>query len=37
MVVIPAKHDRVMTLYFARLPELKVLVGWVEEKEFGRS
>ena len=37
MVVIPAKHDRVMTLHFARLPELKVLVGWVEEKEFGRS
>jgi hypothetical protein len=35
MVIIPTKHDRVMTLYFARLPELKVLVGWVEEKEFG--
>jgi hypothetical protein len=37
MVVIPTKHDRVMTLHFAKLPELKVLVGWVEEKEFGRS
>jgi hypothetical protein len=34
MVVIPAKHDRVMTLHFAKLPELKVLVGWVEEREF---
>ena len=34
MVVIPAKHDRVMTLHFAKLPELKVLVGWVEERAF---
>jgi hypothetical protein len=34
MVIIPTKHDRVMTLYFARLPELKVLVGWVEERLF---
>jgi hypothetical protein len=37
MVIIPTKHDRVMTLHFARLPELKVLVGWVEERVFGRS
>jgi hypothetical protein len=34
MVIIPAKHDRVMTLHFAKLPELKVLVGWVEERAF---
>lgn len=37
MVVVPTKHDRVMTLYFAKLPGFKVLLGWVEEKEFGRS
>lgn len=35
MVVIPTKHDRVMTLHFAKLPGHKVLLGWVEEKEFG--
>ena len=35
MVVIPSKHDRVMTLHFAKLPGHKILLGWVEEKEFG--
>jgi hypothetical protein len=35
MVVIPSKHDRVMTLHFAKLPGNKILLGWVEEKEFG--
>ncbi len=37
MVVIPTKHDRVMTLHFAKLPGHRVLLGWVEEKEFGGS
>ena len=37
MAVVPTKHDRVMTLHFAKLPGHKVLLGWVEEKEFGRS
>jgi hypothetical protein len=34
MVVIPAKHDRVMTLHFAKLPGHKILLGWVEERAF---
>jgi hypothetical protein len=34
LVIIPTKHDRVMTLYFAKLPRFKVLVGWVEEGAF---
>jgi len=34
LVIIPTKHDRVMTLYFAKLPGFKILVGWVEERAF---
>jgi len=34
LVVIPTKHDRAMTLYFAKLPGHKILLGWVEERPF---
>ena len=34
MVVIPNKHDRMMTLHFAKLPGHKILLGWVEERPF---
>ena len=33
MVAISAKHDYNLTLHFAKLPGLRVLVGWVEENE----
>jgi len=32
--VISAKHDYILTLHFAKLPGFKVVVGWVEEKQF---
>jgi len=31
MEVISVKHDFILTLHFAKLPGLRVLVGWVEE------
>jgi len=34
MNVISAKHDYIMTLHFAKLPGFKILVGWVEERQF---
>jgi hypothetical protein len=34
VVVVSAKHDHILTLHFAKLPGYKVLVGWVEEREF---
>ena len=32
--VISAKHDYILILHFAKLPGCKVVVGWVEEKQF---
>jgi hypothetical protein len=32
--VISAKHDYILTLHFAKLTGLRVLVGWVEEMKF---
>jgi len=34
MVAISVKHDFILTLHFAKLPGLRVLVGWVEERQF---
>ena len=34
MNVISAKHDYILTLHFAKLPGFKVVVGWVEERQF---
>ena len=34
MEVISVKHDFILTLHFAKLPGLRVLVGWVEERQF---
>jgi hypothetical protein len=32
--VISAKHDYILTLHYAKLSGMKMLVGWVEEKQF---
>jgi hypothetical protein len=32
--VISAKHDYILTLHFAKLPGFKIVVGWVEERQF---
>ena len=32
--VISAKHDYILILHFAKLPGCKVVVGWVEERQF---
>ena len=34
MVAISVKHDYVLTLHFAKLTGLRVVVGWVEERQF---
>jgi len=34
MVAISVKHDFILTLHFAKLPGFKILVGWVEERQF---
>jgi hypothetical protein len=34
MVAVSVKHDFVLTLHFAKLTGLRVLVGWVEERAF---
>ena len=34
MVAISVKHDTILTLHFAKLTGLRVLVGWVEERQF---
>ena len=34
MVAISVKHDYVLTLHFAKLTGLRVVVGWVEERAF---
>ncbi len=32
--VISAKHDYILILHFAKLPGCKIVVGWVEERQF---
>ena len=34
MEAISVKHDYILTLHFAKLPGFKILVGWVEERQF---
>ena len=34
MVAISVKHDYILTLHFAKLKGFRVLVGWVEERQF---
>jgi hypothetical protein len=34
MEAISVKHDFILTLHFAKLTGLRVLVGWVEERQF---
>lgn len=34
MEAMSAQHDFILTLHFAKLPGLRVLVGWVEERQF---
>ena len=34
IVVISAKHDFILTLHYAKLTGMKMLVGWVEEMQF---
>jgi hypothetical protein len=34
IVVISAKHDFILTLHYAKLSGMKMLVGWVEERQF---
>lgn len=34
LTVISARRDHILTLHFAKLPGFRVLVGWVEERQF---